>query len=346
MLRLLRRLLVAWETNVGAFGHLATTSGPLAIKSLPPLETGDLDEACSRLGAVFRSHALDFIQKDRTLAVVHSGLACGKISFHRLRYGGHVRMSAPEMGGFYLFQLALTGPFRITRNREATDVAQRQAYAVNPCETFRKDWVPEGDQLIVRIDRDVLEDFVRTTLGSGAGRPILFSPTVVDGARDVLVALADYAGCASAFPARLKREVEEAAMATILASFPNSISEGLARPARACAPYYVRRVEEAIDAAPEAETSLQEMTRIAGVSMRTLYYGFRRFRDTTPLAYLKARRLDLARTRLMRADPRETTVHCGGARVRLYPSGKVCGGLPPSLRPAAVGGSALQGSGR
>jgi len=320
---------------VGALGPLATTSGSVAMKPLPLLQTGDLDEACTRLGAVFRSHSLHFTHKDRTLAVSHSGTACGRVSFHRLRYGGHVRMSAPEMGGFYLFQVALTGPFRIMRNQEATDVAEREAYAVNPCETFSKDWVPEGDQLIVRIDRDVLENFARATLGLGTDRPILFRPTVVVGARDALVALKQYVECASTFPVRLKREVEEAAMATILASFPNSMSEDFARPARGCAPYYVRRVEEAIDAAPEADTSLHEMTGIAGVSMG-LYYGFRRFRDTTPLAYLKARRLDLAKARLMQADPRATTVtavarECGFTHLAKFAADfRLRFGRPPS----------------
>jgi AraC-like DNA-binding protein len=288
--------------------QVTATSGAAAIKKLPALQTGDLDEACTRLGAVFRSHSLHFTRQERALAVAHSGLSCGKVSFHRLQYGGYVRMSAPEMGGFYLFQVALTGPFRIVRNQDATDVGERRAYAVNPSETFAKDWIPEGDQLIVRVDRDVLEDYARTVLGSGAGRPIMFHPTVVENASDVLISLAHYAGCVSAFPIRLKRQVEEVAMSTILMSFPNTMSEELARPARACAPYYVRRVEEIIDAAPEADTSLQDMTRIAGVSMRTLYYGFRRFRDTTPLAYLKAKRLDLAKARLMQADPRATTV--------------------------------------
>jgi AraC-like DNA-binding protein len=288
--------------------QLAATSGAGGIKQLPALQTGDLDEACSRLGAVFRSHSLQFTRKERALAVTHSGFSFGKVSFHRLQYGGYVRMSAPEMGGFYLFQVALTGPFRIVRNQDATDVGERQAYAVNPSETFAKDWVPEGDQLIVRIDRDVLEDYARTVLGSGAARPIVFRPTVVENASDVLKSLAQYAGCVSGLPIRLKRQVEEVAMSTILMSFPSSMSEELARPARACAPYYVRRVEEVIDAAPEAATSLQDMTRIAGVSMRTLYYGFRRFRDTTPLAYLKAKRLDLAKAKLLQADPRSTTV--------------------------------------
>jgi AraC-like DNA-binding protein len=287
---------------------LQPTAGIAALRQLPPLQTCDLDEARTRLSAVFRSHNLQFTRSGRALAVAHSGTACGRVSFHRLRYGGHVRMSAPEMGGFYLFQVALRGPFRILRNREATDVGERQAYAVNPHETFSKDWVPEGSQLIVRVERAALDECAQTLLGVGGERPIVFDQAVVDGARNALVAFAEYVHAFAGVPAALRRQLEETAIATVLASFPNSLSEELERPARSCAPYYVRRVEDAIDATPDAETSLADLTRIAGVSVRTLYYGFRRFRDTTPLAYLKAKRLDLAKARLLQADPAASSV--------------------------------------
>jgi AraC-like DNA-binding protein len=239
---------------------------------------------------------------------LHRSASCGRVSFHRLQYGGHVRMSAPEMGNFYLFQLALTSPFRIARNQQITDVGDQQAYAVNPNHTFTKDWLPAGDQLIVRIERLALEEHARTLLGPGVTQPIVFHSTVIDGIHDVLVSLAEYVNCVAAAPIRLKRQVQETAISTILATFPNTLSAEIARPARACAPYYVRRVEETIDAGPQAVTSLEDMTQIAGVSLRTLYYGFRRFRDTTPLAYLKAKRLDLAQAKLMVADPSEMTV--------------------------------------
>ena len=261
-----------------------------------------------RLGAVFRSHRVDFTTRSRVLAVAHEGLSCGGVSFHRLRYGGNVRLLAPEMGDFYLFQLSMSGPFRIGRNQAMADVGERQAYAVNPCETFTKDWVPDGDQLIIRIERTALEDHTRTMVGPEFSGPILFDARVVDDAFDRLSSLAQYVRYIPAAPARFKRQVEELVMSTILVTFPNTISDTLARPARACAPFYVRRVEEAIDSAPLAETSPEGMAQIAGVSLRTLYYGFRRFRDTTPFTYLRNKRLDVAREKLLRGDPRDTTV--------------------------------------
>jgi AraC-like DNA-binding protein len=46
---------------------------------------------------------------------------------------------------------------------------------------------------------------------------------------------------------------------------------------------------------------LDDLAGVAGVSARALQMGFRRFRNTTPMAYLRGVRLELARTELARA---------------------------------------------
>jgi transcriptional regulator GlxA family with amidase domain len=45
---------------------------------------------------------------------------------------------------------------------------------------------------------------------------------------------------------------------------------------------------------------MEDMVAVAGVSSRALYSGFRQFRNTTPMAYLKAVRLDMAHAELLR----------------------------------------------
>ena len=61
----------------------------------------------------------------------------------------------------------------------------------------------------------------------------------------------------------------------------------------------------------EADSSMvtvPELSRIAGVSIRTLEYAFREKFDLTPLGYLRLMCLHEARRKLMRATPRQTTV--------------------------------------
>ena len=64
------------------------------------------------------------------------------------------------------------------------------------------------------------------------------------------------------------------------------------------APYYVRKAEEYLRGHLREDVTIEELAQVAGVSCRSLFYGFRRWRDTTPMAYLKKLRLDVARETL------------------------------------------------
>ena len=56
------------------------------------------------------------------------------------------------------------------------------------------------------------------------------------------------------------------------------------------------------------ELNLDDLAEVAAVTTRALQLGFRRFRNTTPMAYLRAIRLDLARTELANAGRRGSSV--------------------------------------
>jgi transcriptional regulator GlxA family with amidase domain len=70
----------------------------------------------------------------------------------------------------------------------------------------------------------------------------------------------------------------------------------------------VRRAEHFIEANAQHAIDLEDLAGVAGVSTRALQIGFRRFRNTTPMAYLRAVRLELARTELANARRRGSSV--------------------------------------
>ncbi|MGJ8586464.1 MAG: helix-turn-helix transcriptional regulator, partial [Marinosulfonomonas sp.] len=97
---------------------------------------------------------------------------------------------------------------------------------------------------------------------------------------------------------RAASAVEQALQRLLLAAVPHNHADLFHSPAPAAAPYYVRRVEEFINAHLCDPITLDEMIEVSGVSARSLHAGFRRFRSTTPMNYLKNRRLVLANRQL------------------------------------------------
>lgn len=92
--------------------------------------------------------------------------------------------------------------------------------------------------------------------------------------------------------------VEHLVVSTLLLAHPNIYREDLRRPARPIAPAYIKRVEEFIEANADQPLTIADLAAHAGVSASTLFAGFREYRDTSPIAYLKGVRMKCAHAEL------------------------------------------------
>jgi AraC-like DNA-binding protein len=89
----------------------------------------------------------------------------------------------------------------------------------------------------------------------------------------------------------------------------SNLSDALARPVNGPAPRFVRAVEDYIRQNYAEALTIEKLAAVAGVSARALFAGFRDFRDTTPMVFVRKVRLDKARQALREAEP------CGSAGV-------------------------------
>jgi AraC-like DNA-binding protein len=107
--------------------------------------------------------------------------------------------------------------------------------------------------------------------------------------------------------------------AAMLVGLPHNYSRVLEADQTWIAPASVRRAERFIEENAIKAIGLAEVACAAGVSARALQMAFRRFRDTTPMARLRALRLELARQRIGPSRERRRFGHLGRdcARVRV-----------------------------
>ncbi|MCY1552317.1 Regulatory protein PchR [compost metagenome] len=70
----------------------------------------------------------------------------------------------------------------------------------------------------------------------------------------------------------------------------------------------MKRVERYIEEHAHEPISIVDMAEYAGVSSRSLFTGFRRFRNTSPMLYLKEIRLRYVQEELQRQSPSSATV--------------------------------------
>nr|WP_281351974.1 AraC family transcriptional regulator [Microvirga makkahensis] len=105
-----------------------------------------------------------------------------------------------------------------------------------------------------------------------------------------------------------RQQLEQTVLTGFLLSHSHTYSDALLRPQPAAAPYYVKRAEVYIEAHFAEPLSLADIAAQAGVSARSLQNGFQNFRNTTPMGFLRAVRLQRAHEALLRADPIHGTV--------------------------------------
>jgi AraC-like DNA-binding protein len=92
--------------------------------------------------------------------------------------------------------------------------------------------------------------------------------------------------------------------ATALATFPNTaVTTPTARDRHDATAVTVRRAVAFIEGHAHADISLADIAAAANVSIRAVQFAFRRHLDTTPMAHLRAVRLDQVHHELLAADP-------------------------------------------
>ena len=95
--------------------------------------------------------------------------------------------------------------------------------------------------------------------------------------------------------------IASALTSTLLVSMPHKRGRDLEVAATSIAPFFVRHVEHFIEENSRCAISIEDFAGVAGVSTRALQLSFCIFRNTTPMAHLRALRLELARSELARA---------------------------------------------
>jgi AraC-like DNA-binding protein len=106
----------------------------------------------------------------------------------------------------------------------------------------------------------------------------------------------------------------DALVFSLLSGQPHNHAALLAAQRRSAEPAHVRRVAEYLEAHAEEPVRLADLAAVAGVSVRAIQMGFRAHRGCSPTEFLRQRRLELARTRLLSwpaATVAEIALQCG-----------------------------------
>lgn len=281
------------------------TTHPLSRFSL--FESRDLDEARERVARVFCPHRLDMIGRG-AFDACHNHLAGDRLSLNYIQYGAKTLIAPGELKDFYLLQIPLCGGASISNGSEPYYSCPDKAAVLNPHLPTTMIWDEGCRQILVRIERQALQDQLSRLLGSSAGKPLTFSGSLdltvgagaaLGGLVMHMVGQADSGQAMLSSGGLLARQLESVILSGILEAGQHNYTRHL-RPTRsAAAPRHVRKAEEFVRGNLDNPISLDDIANAAGVTPRSLQLGFRNFRNTSPMAMLRAERLRRVHEELM-----------------------------------------------
>jgi AraC-like DNA-binding protein len=285
-------------------------AGPEILPRQPAFRTHDLDHCRAYNNVAFREHDMAFLPGERDLDFHHRQAKLGSpgVNLMMMEYGAGVMIDAPPFTDFYLLQFTLRGSCEIWQKKTHAVLPTGSVAIVDPFLAFKKAWMPGARQLLLRIDKRLVEREFRAWTGIDEAGGIQFElcpktdlAQVGTLSRYIQMLCDDIKAEKSdlAHPL-ISDRIATGLVSILLATMPHNKTRAIEAAARPMAPFFVRRVEKFMEEHAREVIALADLSGVAGVSTRALQMGFRQFRNTTPMAHLRAIRLELARTELVR----------------------------------------------
>lgn len=294
-------------------------SGPV-LAQFPLFRTSDLEEARDRVSRVFCDHRLSVLGGGRQVGAEMYFRPIRGIGIGRMRYGASVEIDPGRLESFALIQMPLRGMELVEHGTHTVNSTPDVASVLSPTLPLRMRHGADTEKLFIKIERDALERYCRQHLGGDLRRPVEFQPhmPLLEPRCLSWVRLMNWLceevgqepadGGAILDSPLFSAQIEQMVITTLLLCQPHNYSERLAEDGPSVAPHFIKRIERFIDENAHEPLTIVDLAEHAGVSTRSLFSGFRKYRNTTPMQYLKDVRLKRVHEELLRASPDAMTV--------------------------------------
>ncbi|WP_068085207.1 AraC family transcriptional regulator [Novosphingobium rosa] len=281
--------------------------------------SSDVDAVRDTVARIYCDHRLTPCERGRKVDAWQNAVRLKNTTLSAMSYGGAVRVEPGRLENFYLLMLPYAGTAQVEAGGRSVVASEGVGTMLSPTDPVSMEWSPDCAKLMVRIEREAMEQQLATMLGRPLRAPLTFR---------LAMPKAGHGGNWWQFVQLLAGQVEQfagpgghatslnlletALIASLLEGQWHNYSESLSSRGCSIAPRHVRMVENYIEAHAAEAISMEDLVRVSGVSGRALYDGFRRFRETSPMAHLRSVRLQRVREELLQAADKTTVSEIAG----------------------------------
>lgn len=268
------------------------------------------DEAAAIISRTYCSHEVRILNPVAGLRFRFCEAPLARAAVGAMSFDADIHYDLGETGSFFLVQFADSGVIEYVNGGERCVVTPAQGMVTSPTRPLRIRYGAASRGFIFKIRRAALENHLGALIGAAVTRPLIFDAPVPAGTRFArhyrrLLACAveelDSPGGLAGL-SHFVASLEDMVMTALLTGQRHSYSGCFETPPPSAALSHVRRVEECVRANPARYFAVADFATLTGVSGRSLHRAFREHRGYSPMAFVRAARLGLARARLVRGE--------------------------------------------
>ncbi len=285
---------------------------PAALQGREVFYTEDVREASELVGEALAPNTLGIgaASLGQFAASLH-GARLRDVSLLYLDLSVAATLDLPASGDYFAVHMPTNGRTMVTRAGQAYEANPIRAAVTSPGAALTMEFDHDSPHVIVRIERPALERHLARMLGRSVTHPVDF---------DLPMDLAtDTTGRWNNAVQLLYTEIyyenslvqrglgvgplEEFLISSLLLTQPSNYHDHLVRPVELPGRRAVRRTVEYIETHLSEPIVVADLANHVGMSARSIQQGFRDELNTTPMAYVRDRRLERSREELADALP-------------------------------------------
>ena len=219
-------------------------------------------------------------------------------------------LDIPSMGPYFAVHMPTNGRAVCTQHDRSFEANTIRAVVTSPGQPLTMRLDHDSPQLVIRFEQEALVRHLTRLLGGSLSRPIVFEPEMDlttdaamrwHGAIQLLHTEVYYAGSLVQRGQGIG-SMEELLMSTLLLLQPSNHHAHLVLPSEPAGRRVVRGALDYIEAHLREKITMADIAGGVHMSIRAIQQGFREELGTTPMLYLRDRRLERAREDLTDAE--------------------------------------------
>lgn len=276
------------------------------LKQFEVLATRDHEAARGFISNAFAPHSQTILSGDLDVHMYYRELPAVGVAF--MTYGSAKVRIETRLNNWFGAVYPIAGYYEAVSSNERCRVGPDAAIVISPSDQLTVTVGPKSKLLIVKMDRVALERAAIRAFSRPLEGPLIFNMRMDQSGEKALTfwRLAELLVRELANPRAgirepaLASQMELLMLQTLLAAQPICADASEMGKPR-LAPGYVKIAEAYMAAHADEMMDIPSLSKAAGVSRRTLNYGFQKYRGTSPTQYLKNIRLERARQDLLSA---------------------------------------------